>query len=670
MAPNYDSEKNTFNKIRLSSQFSKTLVLDLESSTKLSVANLDKKFTSSIASVDKKLSDSVSATIQTVSTILDSSTILGSVTDLINSGKFSTLDNTKIYKTSNNIKLINCSNTWLYDNQIPTYNMLTNMTLYDHNNLTDNLVSTVNIYIDPFDISTPSNTLPKTKILYYKNFISNTSNKELNINFVNNATNSLYYLWTYEHQSSKYLKLGTNNLLIGPEIILDNYNFTEAPNNSPLVKISLGNSANTTYTTNTYTIKSTNNEFKIDKFNDQLFIKSKKDIVFNNYPNKKIKITITINDGKYTYDRVFFLTINKMLNNSTEMFVSLGYTFTPGKPQDIVAASKFEKLLTGKSLDESDRLEFMNAINLNDNCILIQQLDLMRSSISNDQSLTSFKTKLDDSITLFRNAKTADDYNTFLTKSLETVNYASTNVTFATTALTNGFTTLLTVMKQYYDATAILKTIPTDSIPYAISEFIRLCKGILTIAANYGLVAGPVTAELKNINTSLSSTNTNVLPTYTSYGDYMYNYPIATNFYTTYLTYRFMISSDLIYYNGTYANSANDSETIFEMYQLSGINRIKQINAIVKKTGSNEFKLRLEGINPITNIWLNIVGDTPITTEFLLPDVTGKYFIKFELGYNSSNQLFFKASISTNVLFNIYTTFNQYDTFGLAKRYF
>lgn len=225
----------------------------------------------------------------------------------------------------------------------------------------------------------------------------------------------------------------------------------------------------------------------------------------------------------------------------------------------------------------------MNAINLNDNCILIQQLDLMRSFTKNDPSLTNFTTKLDESITLFRNAKTADDYNNFLSKALETVNYASTNVAFATTSLVTGFTTLLTIMKQYYDATAILKTISTESIPYAISEFIRLCKGILTIAGNYGAVAAPVTIALKTINTSLSSSNTNVLPTITSYGDYMNNYPIATIFYTSNTTYRFMISSDLIYYNGTYANSANDSETIFEMYQLSGINRIKQINAIVKK---------------------------------------------------------------------------------------
>ena len=96
MIPNYDSEKNTLNKIRLSLQFSKNLVLDLESSIKLLVTDLDKRLSSKIVIVDK-----------TVSTILDSSTILGSVTDLTNSGKFSILDNTKIYNTLNNIKLIN-----------------------------------------------------------------------------------------------------------------------------------------------------------------------------------------------------------------------------------------------------------------------------------------------------------------------------------------------------------------------------------------------------------------------------------------------------------------------------------------------------------------------------------------------------------------------------------
>jgi len=151
----------------------------LDRKISFSIAALDKKATDlnnatnqKVDALDKKTNDTMAATNKAVAT-LDTKTgvaIIGSSTDLINSGKFVALDNTKILITSNNIEMINSDNKWLYDNRISTNNVFTILTSYDINNLTDNLATTSNIYISPYSISLPVTTLPLMKMLYYKDF--------------------------------------------------------------------------------------------------------------------------------------------------------------------------------------------------------------------------------------------------------------------------------------------------------------------------------------------------------------------------------------------------------------------------------------------------------------------------------------------------------------------
>ena len=409
-------------------------------------------------------------------------TIIGSDTDYISSNKYINLDETKIYKSITSINFINSNNKWLYNNSI---NALIDMTLSDHNDLIANLVSSDNIYIDPFDTLTLSNTLSVLKILYYKKFISDTSKTELSISFVNNAANNLYYLWSYDHQSSKYLISGGKNLLIGPELLLDNYNFTEvSASNKPLIRIK----GKLSTTPLTYSIKSVNDKFKIELFNNELFIISNKSISFDSITaaNNKIKITITINDGKYNYDRVFFINITKMPTTSTALFTTQGWLADPAGVKPL--QELFDILLT-RNLTQSDVLTKLHDFMVLDNCALMNQLEDMANKASN----AHFILKLNATIDTFRSANTVAGFTLFYSTARDAISYIVANTTGDAkiqliknkTGLTNNLTKVIDGFENISKEIIKLGSVVPNQKELAVSDFVSIITNAVVMTVGY-----------------------------------------------------------------------------------------------------------------------------------------------------------------------------------------
>lgn len=586
--------------------------------------------------------------------------IIGQQSDAISSGKFVAIDTTKVYLTSSSIVANNIGGKWFYYNSATNLNILTELTQNDVDFLTDNLNQSLTIYIDPYEITTFRNQIMSKNILYYKNIINTNVDIPLNVTFINNSLNNLYYLWSYEHKPNKYFINSGKYLFIGPNISLDTYDFMEANANNPLIKI-INNTDQNVYTNVLkLSVESNNSEFFVKTINGFQYIMSKVNVLYNDYTNKKIKIKLIIDDGNYVYQRVFFITISKMVYNSTDFTAIFGIKPT-GDTKFI--ADMFDILIQGKQIQESDYIKALTTVTSSDNCKLMQQLEILRDTIQTTPSLATTAQKITNTITSFRSAQTMSDYKSFISTAYDAISTASTTVLATSPQVTTGLNATVSKLEEFLKILERLKLIPTVSIPYAISTYKQITKDLLITSQAYTIVRNSTITGLKAVNAQLSNTYVNTLPSSFIVEADLNTYSIPVNFYDYGLTYAIYFKSNLMSSNGISIGN----------YEQLIVLRNGQYNhfayVAIRKTATTIFNLEIT-YGPTSGHWKNSAGDTNALTLYTLPDVSTLYYLKFEIIYNKdNNRTYLKISNGSTVILNVYSTYTDYSVLSVKKRY-
>jgi hypothetical protein len=574
--------------------------------------------------------------------------IIGTSTDLINTGKFVAVDKTKVYYTMDSIKM-NYVDSWLYNNVTNNYNILRELVVNNIDSISDNLDESNILYINPYNVEMPTTQLFQTKILYYKSFIENLFNKSLDVEFINNTAASLYYLWAHSHQPNKYYTYSGKNLLIGPNISLFNYNFTESSVDNPLTKLVINSTGNFTFS-----VESDKNEFYVGTFNGDLYIMSKIDVKYDDYTNKNIKIKLIIDDGVYTYNRVFFITINKMLNSSEDLFAK--YQITEDKQ---LFGYFFDKILGGSGITKQDYESVISTAVVTENCTLMKQLQSLNDAMASDTSLSDVNDKVDSTIASFRSIKNNDDFKSFVNIAKDAVLSGFSKVS----ELQNNPTLIaqlnycIDLLGKFIDAVDKLTEIPHTPLSLAVSTFEQYAKNIVIIAYGYRNMVDIAVAGLKSVVSQLANKQIkNVLPPIDSSNDYNNKYLIPSEFYFDHMTYTYYINSDLI------IKSTSDDligEITSNSYSVFAY-------MFIKKISESHYNLKYD-LSPNTK-WFNVSDNTVANPTYELPDTSTKYYLRIDIGYDNNDRLFIKASVNNLIISNIYIS-DKVDKFEIPIKY-
>jgi hypothetical protein len=558
---------------------------------------------------------------------------LGSSTELVNTGKFADMNQFKVYSSVNSIKMNFCTDKWLYNNIEASLNVLSELVMNDMDSLTANLDTTKLVYLEPFTVENQTTQLCQKRILYYGDFISNTSNGSLDVEFINNQSNSLEFLWAKQHLPNKYYTQNGKYLLVGPDISLTNYKFMETVANDPLIKLNVNSTASLTY--NVY---SDNSEFHVGTFNGDTYLMASKDIKYDNYTNKTIKIKMVISDGKYTYVRVFFITVEKMLNSSTEF---LAKYITNKNDDQAFFKYLLDMALGGKGISETFITSLLSTTVITDNCLIMQQLQSMNDLMGSDPKYSTVKTKVSETISSFRAITSVNDAKSFATIAKNAITSGSTVISGLDTQILNtGVDTIV----EFIETLFALPKIPKTPVPLAVATVEQSSLKLAKIGVDYKLVIVTSFTNLLQVNTQIEQQqNKNVLPPLTEKTGSGNVYNLPSEFYTKHNTYKYYISSDLI-------NKITWEDKIGELY-------IESYNSYAYpyiKIIDGRYHMYFAAI---TSDWKNVSDNSTITStaKYYLPNTGTKYDLKIELTYESDRKTHIKISTDDTVVADVYT---------------
>jgi hypothetical protein len=589
----------------------------------------------SIQSMGKLISSIPTSTIPSaVSSVSVVPTIVGSVAQMLDSGFASEINTSLVSVANSSLKLININNKWYYYNATAGLNSLISVTTTESmSKLTSNIDQLTAVYANP-TVVTGDLLLTDSSILYYKDFISKFDAKELNV--YNCVTSPKLLLWANDHNSNNYYtytqivanKSVTSVIVPGPDVQIDMLSFIETKANTPIIRININ-----TPGTYKFAISSPNSEFTIGTIGSDYYIMATKNLNFADYSNPSIKVTLTIDDGKFTYNRTYFINIVKTITSSADI------TTTRNESALAYIMSVLSIINSGAPLTESFIMLPLNSVLKTDNCVLIDVVGyisgIVNAGMLNIPAIQAVIDKFNSTINLFRSAKTLAEFKQYTVSMRESVvllKQFDPKYGFSELAHNLGlFAEVYEWLFNLIEDTLVPATFP---IPYRISKFLEFTKKVNGVERYYVYRTAVVNSLSVMVEKYSLFTNGLIIQSYIN------NTQNAQGF----------------YYNNTTDNTVNNGLTwftgkspIYTNSQLSQINFHKNgFGNIGLADQPNNVAVSVKGHFKTSEkgIWRFMLGTIPsatVTSNYSNDNLAMMWF-----GINESDRTIANASLTVN----------------------